>query len=120
MVLKGGDNMKDKIANRPDQDSNGDIVLEDKMIVDNPSHDLDVENVYNDNGKLVIQDITTLKNQIRRNVLEIQESVAVATTSHEMAGNVASETNKKAMNDAIDLALANINNLCAAILSDLK
>lgn len=111
--------MKDKIANRPDQDSNGDIVLEDKMIVDNPSHDFD-ENVYNCDGKLVIQNITTLKNQIRRNVFEIQESVAVATTSHEMAGNVASETNKKAMNDAINLALANINNLCTAILNDLK
>lgn len=112
--------MKDKIANRPDQDSNGDIVLEDKMIVDNPSHDLDVENVYNDNGKLVIQDITALKNQIRRNVLEIQESVAIATTSHEMLGNVAGEANKKAMNNSIEIALQNIHDLTKVILNDLK
>ena len=115
--------MKDKIANRPEpekgQDLDGDkiIVVEDKTIV-NPSRD--PGDVYNDNGKLIIQDIGDLKKKILRNVLEIQESVAVATTSHEMLGNVAGEANKKAMHNSIEIALQNIHDLTTIILEDLK
>ena len=120
--------MKDKVTNTTQEGIDEGKVNEEDLI-ENPSRDNVIngkkvgnsnETIYSENGKLCISDMGKVKELIRRNVLEIEESVAVASTCHELSKNVAGEANKKAMDDSVQAALDNINRICKVILTQAK